>query len=247
LSARRASLRLGRRALTCALRGDASAAATTRDSSPEGFVAGPDPFVLYEPKPGSYTGKVSKGVLVVGAMAIFALGCTRETQAPAAPDDPPQIVPWSSLGSVQLGSTVERVRSIYGKPLRRLTLYLPVGTRYASRVGTVESYRVHGGRLVVSYVDGVVKAIETDSRRYRTQDGIGVGASISRGPCRENEYDSCEYTWRSFWFDECGDAWVRTSKPLEIEIGMDRNLRDDRQGQIAWIRFGDPDVVLHCF
>jgi hypothetical protein len=186
--------------------------------------------------------------LVVVLVVFIATACSDD----AAPeDDPPRIVPWSSVGSAELGSTVERVREVYGEPVARQTLNLPVGTRYANRVVHTESYPVRRGSLVVTYVDDIVKAIETDSPRYRTGEGIGVGAAISRGPCQRNEYDSCEYVWRSphgaFGFDECGNAWIRVPAPLEIEIGMDRDLRARPRGRIAWIRFGDLHVVLHCF
>jgi hypothetical protein len=82
-----------------------------------------------------------------------------------------------------MGSTFEGVRDAYGDPVETRTLELPIGTRYADRVVSRESYRVRGGSLVVTYVDGIARALETDSPRYGTTDGIGVGASISRGRC----------------------------------------------------------------
>jgi hypothetical protein len=146
-----------------------------------------------------------------------------------------------------MDSTVEQVRDNYGRAQEGETLKLPVGTRYADRTVTRESYRVRGGTLVVTYVDGVARAFQTDSSRYRTADGIGVGATISRGPCQRNSYDGCEYRWRSFQFDECGQAWVDSSDSTEVVIQMDRNLRQHPQGRIDSLEFGDPQVVLYCF
>lgn len=146
-----------------------------------------------------------------------------------------------------MGSTVEQVRSVYGSPQESQKLKLPVGTKYANDAVKRESYRVRGGRLVVTYVNGVARAFQTDSRRYRTADGIRVGATISRGRCRRNAYDSCEYRWRSFQFDECGNAWVDASDSLEVVIGMTQNLFEHPKGRIASLEFGDLHVVLYCF
>jgi hypothetical protein len=106
---------------------------------------------------------------------------------------------------------------------------------------------VPGGTLAVTYVDGVARSFQTDSSRYRTADGIGVGATISRGLCQRNSYGSCEYRWRSLQFDECGQAWVDASNSTAVVIQMDKNLRQHRQGRIASLEFGDPQVVLYCF
>lgn len=185
---------------------------------------------------------------VGGILALIAAGRAGDSEVPGAvKEDPPHIVKWSSVGSAHMGHTVEQVRNVYGSPEESQTLKLPIGTRYANSAVERESYRVRGGRLVVTYVDGVARAFQTDSRRYRTADGIGVGATISRGPCRRNTYGSCEYKWRSFQFDECGNSWVDASDSLEVVIGMNGNLFEHPKARIAWLEFGDLQVVLYCF
>ena len=147
--------------------------------------------VEYGIKSAPYTpSKVRASVLVAGVLAAVVGGCADEPAAPVAATDPPRIVKWSSVGSAQMGSTLEEVRGVYGTPTESRRLRLPVGTRYANHSVRRESYRVRGGKLVVTYVDGLARAFQTDSRRYRTADGIGVGKTISRGPCRRNAYDS---------------------------------------------------------
>lgn len=172
---------------------------------------------------------------------------TQTIAAPAA-DDPPRIVPWLAIGSARIGSTAARIRRVYGGAVESEKLKLPVGTRYANRDVLRESYRVRGGgTLVVTYVDGLARSFQTDSSRYRTPDGIGVGTTISRGRCQQNSYGNCEYRWRSFQFDECGRAWVDVSDSTSVVIQMNRNLRQHRQGRVASLQFGDTQVVLYCF
>lgn len=44
----------------------------------------------------------------------------------ATPNDPPEIKPWSAVGRVQIGSTAEHVRRVYGRPKISRKLNLPV-------------------------------------------------------------------------------------------------------------------------
>jgi hypothetical protein len=187
---------------------------------------------------------VRSSLVVVGVVALVAAGCSG---GGSDGDDPPRIERWSEIGSVRIGDDVDRVRSVYGEPVETDTLRMPVGTRYAGRDVRRDVFSIDGGDLLVTYVDDVVGAVLTDSARYKTDDGIAVGRSVSRGPCRRNSGGGCEYRWRAFYFDECGNAWVGTSDDVQVEIGMERNLRDVRRARVAWIRFGDPHVVLHCF
>jgi hypothetical protein len=188
-------------------------------------------------------GDVRAGLRIMALVVLAVAGCGSNT----ASEDSPRIAPWSSVGSVRIGSSVERVRRIYGTATKSQVLHLPVGTSYANRVVRQESYQVQGGKLLVTYVDGVAKSIYTDNPRYRTPDGIGVGETVSRGQCLPNSYGSCEYKWRSFQFDECGNAWVGGSKRLEVAIYMDTRLFNQAEGRISGIEFGDPNVVLYCF
>jgi hypothetical protein len=176
-------------------------------------------------------------------LALLAAGCGKS----APPADPPQIVPWSSVGGVHLGDSAERVRRLYGPALRSQALRLPVGTRYAGHAARIESFQVPGGVISVTYVDGLVREIGTDSARYRLPTGIGVGTELSAGTCRHVEGNRCVYQWHGFRFDECGNAWVGDVGPADVEIVMSRGFLTRPRGRIRWIDFGDPDVVLYCF
>ena len=184
-------------------------------------------------------GAAALGVLVV----LIAAACG----GTSTPDDPPRIVPWSALGSVRIGDTAGHVRGIYGPAVKSERLRLPTGTRYAGHAARFESFRVPGGTLGVTYVDGAVREIATDSARYRTPSGIGVGTGVSAGTCYHVEGNSCVYRWHGLEYDECGGAWVGEVGPVQLVIGMDRSFLNHPRGRISSIDFGDPDVVLYCF
>ena len=96
----------------------------------------------------------------------------------------------------------------------RFRHYFPVGVKYHGKVLVRTTYRIHRGKLIVSYVDGRVKMVETTSRYYRTASGVGVGTRIPRGPCHLDQVGGCQYRWRSFTYDECGGAWLGGTRRL---------------------------------
>jgi len=177
------------------------------------------------------------------ALALLAVGCGKSAQ----PGDPPRIVPWSAVGDVSIGDSAERVRHLYGPAAKSEPLQLPAGTRYAGHPARIDSFRVPGGTISATYVDGVVRKIGTDSARYRLPSGIGVGTPVSAGTCYHVEGSSCIYRWHGLVFDECGDAWVGEQGPVQLEFVMNRSFLYRPRGRVVWIAFGDPDVVLHCF
>src|SRR5436190_23931794 len=82
--------------------------------------------------------------------------------ASAASLDSSVIVPWTEIADAGLGR--QRASSNY---------------RYGEAVGENPRYNRSGGHLDVGYDGNQVAAVATDSARYRTLDGVGVGV-ISR-------------------------------------------------------------------
>jgi hypothetical protein len=155
--------------------------------------------------------------------------------------DTPTILFNTSIGDVRLGMPRAQVVEKYGVGrTERLRGYFPVGVRYHGKVLYRTTYRVHSGKLVVSYVDGRVKMIETTSRYYRTRSGIGVGTRIPRGPCHPDGYGGCRYRWRGFEFDECGRAWLAGTKRITTILYV-------RRAHVYHVQLGEEDVVLYCF
>ena len=186
----------------------------------------------------------SMKVALIAAMSLAA-GCGGHGARHEV--DPPRIEPWMAIGSARIGSTVDDIRRVYGKPISSAPSRAPVGTKYFGRNVIAEVYRVHGGKLTVTYVDGVAKELLTNSPRYRLADGLGVGTWIRRGTCAPTEGGGCQYSWRTFEFDECGNAWVGGTVAFTIALYLDRSLYRHPRARVSWIDFGDSNVVLYCF
>ena len=155
--------------------------------------------------------------------------------------DRPSIVFNTSIGHARLGMARSDVIDAYGAGrTERLRGYFPVGTRFHGKVLVRTTYRVHRGTLIVSYVDGRVKMVETTSRYYRTASGVGVGTKIPRGPCHRDQYGGCQYRWRTFEYDECGGAWLGGTRRVTTILYV-------RKGSVYRVQLGDDDVVLYCF
>jgi hypothetical protein len=155
--------------------------------------------------------------------------------------DTPAIVIHKSIGEVRLGMARSDVQAAYGSGrTQRLRHYFPVGTKYHGKVLYRTTYWVHGGKLIVSYVDTRVKMIETTSRYYRTRSGVGVGTRIPRGPCHPDGYGGCHYRWQGFEYDECGGAWLSLTKRVSTIFYV-------RRSRVYHVQLGDDDVVLYCF
>jgi prepilin-type processing-associated H-X9-DG protein len=155
--------------------------------------------------------------------------------------DTPAIAIHKSIGDVRLGMARSAVQTAYGSGRTvRLRHYFPVGTKYHGKVLYRTTYSLHGGKLIVSYVDGRVKMIETTSRYYRTRSGVGVGTHIPRGPCHPDGYGGCRYRWRGFEYDECGGAWLSGTKHVTTVFYV-------RRARVYHVQLGEDDVVLYCF
>ena len=109
------------------------------------------------------------------------------------------------VGRVRIGAPHQSIESFYGKrrsvPLKR-PLYGVFDIQGASTV----SYRIHRGRLDVSYVDGKVVGVSTTSPYYTTPAGFGVGAEVDTGKLLANN-------WRT-----CGKALIRRRGSLSTAI-----------------------------
>jgi hypothetical protein len=95
-----------------------------------------------------------------------------------------------TIGRVRIGATRESVETFYGKrrsvPSRR-----PLFGAFAIQGASTSSYRIHRGRLDVSYVDGKVAAVATTSLYYSTRAGFGVGAGADAAALTGNGWRAC--------------------------------------------------------
>ena len=187
--------------------------------------------------------------LVVGAgLAVLAavwvpLASGQVSRANVA--DPPRIDFNQKIGDVRLGMSRDEVEYLHGDTnnghLEILNHYFPQGTKYFGKPLWRMTYPVHGGKLVVSYVDDRVKVVETTSRYYRTPRNIGVGSYIPLGPRHKLKGGGYEYRWNSFfWEGECGKAWLGGTRTVSTILYMTR-------GRISTVKIGDPNVILYCF
>lgn len=106
---------------------------------------------------------VAGAVFAAGLLAVTALG---------RGSDSPSIVIDQSIGDVSIGESQADVEAAYGTPAESLAITLRGGG-----TGLLVRYDINGGSLIVTYADGHVVSIETDSSFYRTSAGIGPGTS----------------------------------------------------------------------
>ena len=83
-----------------------------------------------------------------------------------------------AIGRVRLGASQSSVERFYGRshPHRMIR---PLFGLFALHGVSAATYRVHRGRLDVSYLDGTVVAVSTTSLDYTTRSGFGVGANVT--------------------------------------------------------------------
>jgi hypothetical protein len=176
--------------------------------------------------------------VLVGAAGCFGGGAEQVQR----PSDPPRIVPWSMIGAARLEMTKDRIEATYGRPTKsdRDQNYLPGGTRYAGKPFERSTYPVQRGSLVVWYVDRRAKVLETDSPRYRAQNGLRIGLRFT--PTCRGPGTSCR--WRDFKLDDCTGFFVNLTGPQARELDVERV---SGAYEIRSLRFGDEDVLLTCF
>jgi hypothetical protein len=131
------------------------------------------------------------GVSGVGGASRASGGSTGTSRAL----DPPLLVPWSRVGDIALGEPRTRVQREYGS----VGHGFHVLQRYG---GTVQGYyRLHGGRVIVTFYRDRVGELEFETPYYRTKTGFGVGSRIPLGPCHRTATNPCEHRWRGFIYN----------------------------------------------
>jgi hypothetical protein len=104
--------------------------------------------------------------------------------------DPPVLVPWSQVGSVSLDDPKIEVEADYGPE-------------------PSAGYRLHGGKVYVTFDRGRVDSIMFTTPYYRTKGGFAVGSRIPRGR-----------SWHGFVWN----AWVR-AKPCSCWVKVGRGKK----------------------
>jgi hypothetical protein len=56
-------------------------------------------------------------------------------------------------------------------------------------------YRLHGGKVVVTFYGPRVGELDFATPYYRTKGGFGVGSTIPLGPCHRTAANPCEHRW----------------------------------------------------
>jgi hypothetical protein len=135
---------------------------------------------------------MSTKIMVTLLAALFAAGIASGNPGVS---DPPRVVLWHSIGGAGLRMTRAEVEGVYGRP------------SYPGLGSEDPQYRVRGGVLFIGYHEpcnskgqcrGKVKEVSTDSPRYRTTTGLGVGTRIPFPQCKAQEKGECVRTWRGF-------------------------------------------------
>jgi hypothetical protein len=88
----------------------------------------------------------------------------------ASQREPASIVARRSIGVVRLGMSRSSLLGFYGSPAARRPS--------KARLGRIETYRVHGGALLIGYHINRVVLVATTSRYYTTPAGLGVGSTV---------------------------------------------------------------------
>jgi hypothetical protein len=144
---------------------------------------------------------------VAAPLAVLALvGAARPTIMSASSGDPPELVPWSRVGSISLGEARAAVYRDYG------AADFHVLQRWGNN--TQGYFRLHGSRLVVTFYGGHVGEIGFATAYYRTKSGFGVGSKVPLGPCHRTATHSCEHRWHGFLYNEWNkggpcECWVK--------------------------------------
>lgn len=135
-------------------------------------------------------------LLLVAALALPASASSADSAASA---DPARIVPWHTIGNAGLGMSKDRVEYNYG-------------ARVNADDQHFTTYQVAGGTLRIGFdIHYRVEFLTTNSPRYRTPGGIGVGVRVPLGACRRTAAGNCQFWWRGFRYRGKG-LWVRANQ-----------------------------------
>jgi hypothetical protein len=149
--------------------------------------------------------------------------------------DPPQIIPWKSIGLARIGMTQEQLEAVYGASSRHAPYPLPAGTRYAKQRAWSETYPAHGGKLYVVFLEGRVATLATDSRYYTTPGGIRIGVRVA-AKCklyRTGGHTLCSYSWHGFSdYQECG--WIAYAKGPRDGLQNEPDVRVLEMARLVW-------------
>lgn len=160
--------------------------------------------------------------LVMAALVTSACssGAQREGRSTS---DAPILVPWHRIGDISLGESKRQIERRYGSEGH--------GYHVLVKAQGLEQgyYRLHGGKVSVTFDAGRVRDFSFATRYYRTKSGFGVGSRISLGPCHRKTVGiaRCEHRWHGFiwqsWdHDQPCHCWTKvglgeTSHPATVE------------------------------
>jgi hypothetical protein len=113
--------------------------------------------------------------------------------------DPPVFVPWSTVGNISLGGYKVEVEADYGPE-------------------PSAGYRLHGGRVYVTFGRGRVDSIRFSTPYYRTKGGFGVGSRIPRGRRWHG------FVWNAWARDKPCSCWVKVGRDARSLPATARNF-----------------------
>ena len=124
-----------------------------------------------------------------------------------------------ALGGIQLGSTKDRVRSIYGNP-NNTKEYDSRNTR-SMYDGYIEEW-TYGNSFKITFVNGKIDNIKSTAKNgIKTPDSISVGDDIRKlyktyGTAKRS--DGTSHIYYNDYNDVCMAFWVKDDKITEIRI-----------------------------
>lgn len=159
--------------------------------------------------------RASAVVAVLAAGSIIGCGGSGTKDGHAvARSDPPLLDLTGGVGDIRLGDPEAKVEREYGTEGNGFKVTF-------KNSGLVSGYyRLHHGRVLVTF-DGVrVSELDVRTPYYRTKGGVGLGSTIPLGRCHTGPTGSCVHAWHGFLWD----AWVRQG-PCSCWVKVGRGER----------------------
>lgn len=152
----------------------------------------------------------------------------RWTITGGTPADSPLLWEWRGIGSIFLGEPRAGVLQAYGRQ-------------------PADGYRLHGGRVQVTFFDGRVDSIWLSTPYYRAGP-VGVGNRIPLGPCYRTPTNRCEHRWHGFvwnsWnHDQPCNCWTKVGLGRESLPATGENFLKPwfliyvRRGRVSYFDF----------